>query len=269
MTFNERLRILSEQKRSFLSIGLDVDMDRIPGFLLDFEAPILEFNKSIIHATSDVVVAYKLNTAFYEAYSVQGWRSLKKTLDLIPDSVIKIADGKRGDVAHSSQKYRDAFFKELSFDAVTVSPYMGYDAVAAFLEDETKGAFILCLTSNESARDFQFFSDGKTYLFEKVAEKAVEWNTNGNCGLVVGATKAEHLRKIRKIAPNLPLLIPGVGIQGGDLKASVENAKDSHNGGFVINSSRGILYHSDDFDFAQKSRAAAEKLRNDMNSYRV
>jgi len=269
MTFNERLKVLSEQKKSFLSIGLDVDMDRIPGFLLDFEAPILEFNKSIIHATSDVTVAYKLNTAFYEAYSVQGWRSLKKTLDLIPDSVIKIADGKRGDVAHSSQKYRDAFFKELSFDAVTVNPYMGYDAVAPFLEDKTKGVFVLCLTSNESAGDFQFFSDGKKYLFEKVAEKAVQWNKNGNCGLVVGATVPEHLKKIREIAPNLPVLIPGVGAQGGDLETSVKNAKDSENGGFLINSSRGILYRSDDFDFAKRSRAAAEKLRNDINSYRV
>jgi len=269
MTFNERLRVLSEQKNSFLSIGLDVDMDRIPGFLLDFEAPILEFNKSIIHATSDVATAYKFNMAFYEAYSVQGWRSLKKTLDIIPDSAIKIADGKRGDVAHSSQKYRDAFFKELSFDAVTLNPYMGYDAIAPFLEDETKGVFILCLTSNESAGDFQFFSDGKNYLFEKIAEKAVEWNTNGNCGLVVGATKAKHLKKIREIAPDLPLLIPGVGTQGGDLKLSVENAMDSQNGGFLINSSRGILYHSDDFDFAQKSRAAAEKLRDDINTYRV
>ena len=269
MTFNERLRVLSNQKNSFLSIGLDVDMELIPGFLLDFESPILEFNKSIINATSDVTAAYKFNTAFYEAYSVQGWRSLKKTLDLIPESVIKIADGKRADVAHSSKKYRDAFFKELSFDAVTVNPYMGYDAIAPFLDDETKGVFVLCLTSNDSASDFQFFSDGQKYLFEKVAEKAVEWNTNGNCGLVVGATKAGHLKKIREIAPNLPLLIPGVGTQGGDLKESVENAKDSQNGGFLINSSRGILYKSNDFDFAQKSRIAAEELQNKINSYRV
>lgn len=267
MTFNENLRAIINQKKSCLSIGLDVDMDLIPGFLLDFEAPILEFNKSIINATSDVAAAYKLNLSFYEAYSVQGWRSMKKTLELIPDSVIKIADGKRGDVSHSARKYRDAFFKELSFDAVTLNPYLGYDSVAPFLEDESKGAFIVCLTSNESAAEFQFFSDGKTFLFERIAEKAAEWNKNDNCGLVVGATKANHLKRIREIAPDLPILIPGIGAQGGDLKASVENARDSRGGGFLINSSRAILYHSDDFEFAQKSRIAAGKLRDEINQH--
>ena len=265
MTFNDRLRAICQKKNSHLSVGLDVDLDRIPGFLLDFEAPILEFNKSIINATSDVAAAYKLNTAFYEAYSVQGWRSLKKTLDLIPEDVLKIADAKRGDVAHSSEKYRDAFFKELNFDAVTLNPLLGYDSVAPFLEDETRGVFLLCLTSNEGARDFQFFSDGKQTLFEKIAEKAVEWNQNKNVGLVVGATKAEYLRRVRAIAPDLPILLPGVGAQGGDLEASVTGAQDAQGGGFLVNSSRGILYDADNFEFAQTARKKAVALRDAIN----
>jgi len=265
MTFNHRLRTFCQNKKDHLSVGLDVDMDKMPGFLLDFEAPILEFNKSIIHATSDVVAAYKLNMAFYEAYSVQGWRSLKKTLDLIPEGVLKIADAKRGDVAHSSEKYRDAFFKELNVDAITLNPLLGYDSVAPFLEDETRGVFLLCLTSNDGARDFQSFSDGKEMLFEKIARKAVEWNKNNNVGLVVGATKAEYLHRVRQIAPDLPILLPGVGAQGGDLKASVAGARDASGGGFLINSSRGILYDADNFEFAQTARKKAIALRDAIN----
>ncbi len=268
MTFNDRLRTICQKKNSYLSVGLDVDMDRMPGFLLDFEAPILEFNKSIVNATADVVAAYKLNTAFYEAYSVQGWRSLKKTLDFIPKEVLKIADAKRGDVAHSSEKYRDAFFKELNFDAVTLNPLLGFDSVAPFLEDETRGVFLLCLTSNEGAQDFQFFSDGKKMLFEKIAEKAVEWNKKDNVGLVVGATKAEYLRRVREIAPKLPILLPGVGAQGGNLEASVIGAQDTSGGGFLVNSSRGILYDADNFEFAQTARKKAIALRDAINRAR-
>jgi orotidine-5'-phosphate decarboxylase len=199
---------------------------------------------------------------------VQGWRSLKKTLDLIPDDVIKIADAKRGDVPHSAEKYRDAFFKELPFDAVTLNPLLGYDAVAPFLEDETRGVFLLCLTSNEGAADFQFFSDGKRALFERIAEKAVAWNKNGNVGLVVGATKADYLERVRAIAPDLPILIPGVGAQGGDLRASVQAAQDASGGGFLVNSSRGILYDADNFEFAQTARKKAETLRDAINKAR-
>ncbi len=266
MTFNDRLRAICQKKNSHLSVGLDVDMDRIPGFLLDFEAPILEFNKSIIHATADVAAAFKLNTAFYEAYSVQGWRSLKKTLDLIPDGVIKIADAKRGDVAHSAEKYRDAFFKELPFDAVTLNPLLGYDSIAPFLEDETRGVFLLCLTSNEGAKDFQFFSDGSRTLFEKIAEKAVEWNTNHNVGLVVGATQSDYLKQVRAIAPDLPILLPGVGAQGGDLQAAVLEAKDPSGSGFLVNSSRGILYDADNYEFAQAARKKSLALRDAINT---
>ncbi len=267
MRFNERLRSTCRKKGSFLTIGLDPDFDRIPSFLKKFESPILEFNKSIINATSDLVCAYKLNMAFYEQFGVKGWRSLKKTIELIQEDTLIILDGKRADIANTSGKYAKSVFEELKADAVTVNPYMGGDSIAPFLEDESKGAFVLCLTSNPGAKDFQHLSVNGRHIFEEVANKANEWNTNDNVGLVVGATQSQFMKKIRNIAPNLPFLIPGVGAQGGDLEETISAGKNSENEGLIITVSRNILYQSDETDFASKSRAAALYLRDQINTH--
>jgi len=265
MTFYERLSDLCKRQGSFLCIGLDVNLEKFPPFLLEFEDPIVEFNKSIIHATSDLVCAYKLNTAFYEAYGVQGWRSLKKTLRYIPDSVITIADAKRGDIAHSAQMYAKAFFRELNFDAITVNPYLGYDAVEPFLMEEGKGVFVLCVTSNPGAKDFQLASGDSKPLYERVAEAVVKWNTKGNCGLVVGATQIEPLKRVRQIAPQLPLLIPGVGFQGGNLEQAVTFGLNERGEGILINVGRGVIYRSEDYNFAEEARKAAQEIRDQIN----
>ena len=269
MTFNERLRQTCRRKNSYLAIGLDPDMDRLPGFLMDFESPLLEFNKSIINATSDLVCAYKLNTAFYEHFGVQGWRALRKTIELIPEDTLTIIDGKRGDIGNSSEKYARMAFAELNGDAATVNPYMGYDSVEPFLQEESRGAFILCLTTNPGAEDFQYLKMGDRTLFEHVAQRAVAWNRKGNVGLVVGATRSDEFRAIRTIAPELPFLVPGVGAQGGDLERAVLGAADKNGEGFVISVSRGILYVSDDLDFAQASREKTEEFRDRINKIRA
>jgi len=268
MTFNERLREISRRKNTYLAIGLDPDMSRLPGFLMDFESPLLEFNKSIINATSDLVCAYKLNTAFYEHFGVQGWRVLRKTIELIPEDTLTIIDGKRGDIGNSSEKYARAAFAELGGDAVTVNPYMGHDSVAPFLRDKAKGAFVLCLTTNPGAEDFQYLDVGDRKLFAYVAQKAVEWNTQGNVGLVVGATRSEQFHTLREIAPDLPFLVPGIGAQGGDLEQAVRGAIDHHGGGFIISVSRSILYVSEDLEFAQASRKKAQEFRDQINRIR-
>ncbi|RKY85023.1 orotidine-5'-phosphate decarboxylase [candidate division KSB1 bacterium] len=268
MNFGERLDEVIAKQGSLLSIGLDVDVEKIPPFLNDFESPLLEFNKSIINATAELVCAYKLNLAFYEAYGIQGWRVLRKTLELIPPPVLKIADGKRADIGNSSRKYAHALFNELDFDAVTVNPYLGFDAIEPFLADSLKGVFVLCLTSNPGAADFQFLKVNQKFLFEIVAEKVVQWNLNGNCGLVVGATQAEQISRIRAIAPNLPLLIPGIGAQGGDLKTAISYGLAQNNGRIIINSGRSILYTSQQLDFAQQAYQQAVKLRDEINHIR-
>ena len=269
MSFNQRLRKVCREKNSYLAIGLDPDMDLLPGFLMDFESPILEFNKSIINATSDLVCAYKLNTAFYEIYGVQGWRVLRKTLELIPEDTLAIIDGKRGDVGHSSEKYARALFGDLAADAATVNPYLGRDALEPFIRDPNKGAFVLCLTSNPGAKDFQYRPIEGEPLFIHVARKAREWNVNQNIGLVVGATYAEEIHRVREQAPDLPFLIPGVGAQGGDLHQAVRGAADEQGEGFLISVSRGILYVADDVEFAQASRKAAKKYRDQINEIRT
>jgi orotidine-5'-phosphate decarboxylase len=269
MKFYDRLNEIIHKKDSLLTIGLDADLEKLPPFLMDFESPITEFNKSIINATSDLACAYKINTAFYEQFGIQGFRSMKKTIELIPKDVLIIIDGKRADIGHSSAKYAKALYHECHADAVTINPYLGYDSVAPFFEDESKGVFLLCLTSNSGARDFQYVKTetGKT-LFELVAEKAVSWNQNGNIGLVVGGTQAEELGKIRKIAPELPILVPGIGAQGGDLKKSLELGCRKDNDGILITVSRSILYASDDLEFASKSREVAQNIKDEINRIR-
>ncbi len=268
MKFVERLIEIIRKKNSLLCIGLDTDIENIPEKLSGEKDPVFSFNKDIIDKTHDLAAAYKINTAFYEVNGVKGWTSLTKTIDYIPDDVIIIADAKRGDIGNTAKRYARAFFTELKADAVTLNPYLGSDSLEPFIEYDDKGLFILCLTSNKGAQDFQKLKiDGK-YLYQVVAEKVVELNKNGNCGLVVGATFPEEMKGIREIAHNLPILIPGIGAQGGDLEKTIYFGTDSKGELALINSSRGIIYSSKGDDFAQAARNAAEELKNQINIFR-
>ena len=254
-----------KSKRSFLCIGLDTDIKKIPTHLLELEDPIFEFNKQIIDATKDLCVAYKPNIAFYESLGVSGWISLQKTLDYIPKNIFTIADAKRGDIGNTSSMYARAFFENMSFDSITVAPYMGSDSVTPFLEFKDKWAIVLSLTSNKGGLDFQKIKgeNGKQ-LFKQVLETSQNWGTDKNMMYVVGATRSEQLSEIRKIIPNHFLLVPGVGAQGGNL---LDVAKYGMNSdcGLLVNSSRGIIYASSDIDFAEKAREEAEKLQHKMD----
>ena len=254
-----------KSKRSFLSIGLDTDIKKMPSHLLELEDPIFEFNKQIIDATKDLCVAYKPNIAFYESMGVSGWNSLEKTLDYIPKNIFTIADAKRGDIGNTSNMYARTFFEKMNFDSVTVAPYMGSDSVTPFLDFKDKWAIVLALTSNKGGLDFQKTENknGKQ-LFEQVLETSQNWGTDKNMMYVVGATRAEQLSEIRAIIPNHFLLVPGVGAQGGSLE---DVAKYGMNAdcGLLVNSSRGIIYASSDIDFAEKAREEAEKLQHKMD----
>ena len=253
-------------KNSFLCIGLDVDLTKIPPHLLELEDPIFEFNKAIIDATHDLCVSYKPNTAFYEAYGIKGWQSLEKTINYIntnyPD-IFTIADAKRGDIGNTSSMYAKAFFEDLNFNSVTVAPYMGKDSVEPFLAFNNKHTIMLTLTSNEGAFDFQTQNINGQELYKVVLETSKSWKNSENLMYVVGATKAEYFTEIRKIVPNSFLLVPGVGAQGGSL-AEVCNYGLSDNVGLLINSSRGIIYASNSTDFAKKAREEALKLQQEM-----
>ena len=253
-----------KKKKSFLCIGLDTDIKKIPTHLLELEDPIFEFNKQIINATKDLCVAYKPNIAFYESMGVSGWNSLQKTLDYIPNDIFTIADAKRGDISNTSRMYARAFFENMNFDSVTVAPYMGSDSVTPFLEFKDKWAIVLALTSNKGGFDFQKL-EGKNgkQLFEQILDTSKEWGTDKNMMYVVGATRAEELSKIRKIIPNHFLLVPGVGAQGGNVQ---DVAKYGMNAdcGLLINSSRGIIYAGNDVDFAEKAKIEAQKLQHEM-----
>jgi orotidine-5'-phosphate decarboxylase len=253
-----------KKKQSFLCIGLDTDIKKIPTHLLELEDPIFEFNKQIIDATKDLCVAYKPNIAFYESIGLSGWNSLQKTLDYIPKDIFTIADAKRGDIGNTSNMYARAFFENMNFDSITVSPYMGSNSVTPFLEFEDKWAIVLALTSNKGGLDFQKIKgkNGKQ-LFEQVLEASKQWGTDENMMYVVGATRAEELSEIRKIIPNHFLLVPGVGAQGGNVQ---DVAKYGMNAdcGLLINSSRGIIYAGNDVDFAEKAKIEAQKLQHEM-----
>lgn len=262
----QQLQEQIQTKKSFLCIGLDVDLNKIPEHLLQTEDPIFEFNKAIIDVTHDLCVSYKPNTAFYEAYGIRGWKSLERTIHYINEKypeIFTIADAKRGDIGNTSSMYARAFFKDLNFDSVTVAPYMGKDSVEPFLAFEDKHTIMLALTSNEGAFDFQTkMVDGKE-LYKTVIGTSKTWKNSENLMYVVGATKAEYFTEIRKIVPDSFLLVPGVGAQGGSL-AEVCKYGMNENVGLLINSSRGIIYASDRTDFAEKARAEALKLQQEM-----
>jgi orotidine-5'-phosphate decarboxylase len=257
-----------QKKRSFLCVGLDTDILKIPKYLLDTSDPIFSFNKEIIDATAEFAVACKPNLAFYESQGWQGWESLEKTVMYVkskyPD-IFLIADAKRGDIGNTSNLYARTFFDRLDFDAVTVAPYMGEDSVKPFMTYLDKWVILLALTSNKGAFDFQFLKDEKTgnQLFETVLKTSQNWGTSENMMYVVGATKAEKLKEIREIVPDHFLLVPGVGAQGGSLEAVANNGMNNKCG-LLVNSSRGIIYASTDVDFAEKAGEAAKKVQQEM-----
>lgn len=252
-------------KRSFLCVGLDTDINKIPKFLLKSEDPVYEFNKQIIAATHDLCVAYKPNLAFYEADGVKGLISMEKSLREIPANVFTIADAKRGDIGNTSSMYARSFFQHYGFHSVTVAPYMGSDSVKPFLEFKDKWVIVLALTSNEGAFDFQFVDSASgEKLYEKVIRKCMTWATPEQLMFVVGATKAESLTNIRALAPDNFLLVPGVGAQGGSL-ADVAKYGMNKDCGLLVNASRSILYASGGEDFAEKAREEALKMQKEMD----
>jgi orotidine-5'-phosphate decarboxylase len=254
------------QKKSFLCVGLDVDLSKIPVHLLKEEDPIFEFNRQIIDATHHLAVAYKPNTAFYEAYGIKGWIALEKTINYINQNypeLFTIADAKRGDIGNTSTMYAKAFFEDLNFDSVTVAPYMGSDSVEPFLAFENKTTILLALTSNKGGLDFQGLKIGNNELYKEVLKTALTWKNSENLMFVVGATKAEYFSEIRKIVPNHFLLVPGVGAQGGNLQDVCKYGlnKDC---GLLINSSRGIIYAGNDKNFAEAAQNEAFNLQQEM-----
>jgi orotidine-5'-phosphate decarboxylase len=261
--FASRLLSASRRNRSLLCVGLDPDSDMLP------VKNIFEFNKAIIDATSDLVCCYKPNLAFYEALGIRGLQALKKTIAYIPGDIPVIGDAKRGDIGNTASAYAKALFGYYKFDAVTVNPYLGYDSVKPFLDYRGKGIFVLCRTSNSSASDFQDLVDNfGMKLYQTVALRAGDWNKAGNIGLVVGATYPEELREIRKLCPEMPLLIPGIGTQGGDLELSVKYGVDSNKEMAIIVAARQVLYASKGADYAQAARKTASELRDAINRYR-
>jgi len=257
-----------KKKKSFLCIGLDVDLNKIPKHLLKEDDPIFAFNKAIIDATHHLCVAYKPNTAFYEAYGLKGWQALEKTIDYINKNhpeIFTIADAKRGDIGNTSTMYAKAFFEDLAFDSVTVAPYMGKDSVEPFLAFEDKHTILLALTSNQGAFDFQTKTVDGIELYKQVLETSKSWQNSENLMYVVGATKAEFLADIRKIIPDSFLLVPGVGAQGGNLQEVCRYGMNNTIG-LLINSSRGIIYASNQEDFAQAAAAKAKVLQLEMES---
>jgi len=256
-----------KKKRSFLCVGLDPVIEKIPPHLLKYKDPILEFNKQLIDATQDICVAYKPNTAFYEARGLKGWQSLVDTWKYIPKDIFTIADAKRGDIGNTSAMYADAFFNEekseMSFDAVTVAPYMGNDSVVPFLSYPDKWVILLALTSNSGHSDFQLKSCPEGKLYEEVIRISSTWANSEQLMYVVGATRGSEFKNIRRLAPDNFLLVPGVGAQGGSLQDVCEHGLNDHCG-LLVNSSRGIIYAGNGLDFAEKAREEALKLQQEM-----
>ncbi len=268
MTFLEKLRAATDRNDSLLCVGLDPVTDRLPDSVRSKNNPTLYFCQQIIDATADLVCAYKPNLAFFGSLGETGLSTLKATLDHVPSEIPKIVDAKVGDIASTAVKYAEMFFGGLGADAVTVNPLMGSDAVRPFLEWKNKAIFVLCLTSNKSAKEFETLTTEEGPLYELVAKYAGIWGNANNCGLVVGATRAKRIGRIRALAPELPLLIPGIGAQGGDLAATVSAGTDAEGSGVLINASRSVLYAGNGADFGSKSREAANDLREKINEHR-
>lgn len=268
MNFKDRVIETIKKRNSALCVGLDTEPGKLPDVLKNEKDPVLKFNKEIIEATKEFTAAYKPNLAFYEQFGTKGFGYFEKTLEYIGDDVLKIADAKRGDIGNTSKKYAHAFFEHFNCDAITLSPYMGEDSVSPFLEREDKGVFILALTSNKGSFDFQMqkMADGR-FLYETVIEKINSWNEKKNCGLVVGATHPQMFEGIRKLAPDLPYLIPGIGAQGGDLENTVRYGFVKNDVLALVNSSRGIIFASNGPDFAERAAEEAKKLRDQINNY--
>lgn len=263
----EELYSRIKEKKSFLCVGLDTDINQLPAHLKNEDDPVFAFNKAIIDATLPYAVAYKPNMAFYECLGSKGWESLEKTLRYLPNSVFKIADAKRGDIGNTSDRYAQTFFEHLNFDSVTLSPYMGKDSIEPYLKYPGKYAIVLALTSNPGALDFQLIptSIENKALFEKVLIRSSRWGSKENMMYVVGATRPEMLKKIREIIPEHFLLVPGVGAQGGNLQEVAENGF-THQCGLLVNASRSILYASKETDFAEKAACEAAKLQAHMQA---
>jgi orotidine-5'-phosphate decarboxylase len=269
-----RLQLIQqiEQKKSYLCVGLDTDITKIPKHLRSHRNAVFEFNKQIIDATKDLCVTYKINTAFYEALGLKGWEALEQTVNYIPKDIFTIADAKRGDIGNTSAQYAKAFFETLNFDAITVAPYMGEDSVKPFLEYDNKWTIVLGLTSNTGSKDFEQLNvvdrltNSEEFLYERVLRKVSEWGTSNNLMFVIGATKAKDLEHIRKIIPEHFLLVPGVGTQGGSLE---DVSKYGMNKGFglLVNASRAIIFAGENENFAEEARKVAQEYQKEMSGY--
>ncbi|MBD3273968.1 MAG: orotidine-5'-phosphate decarboxylase [Candidatus Marinimicrobia bacterium] len=266
ISFNEKLNAIQEQSESMLCVGLDPDLERLPASLPKNAVGVAHFCENIIQSTKDHVCAYKINSAFFEVLGGDGFDLLSDIRELIPEKILTIYDVKRGDIGNTAKHYARAAFHELDMDAVTINPYMGYDAVEPFIQDPERGVFILGLTSNPGSQDFQQLmlgSDDRLYI--QVIKKAAEWNTQNNVGLVVGATKAEAFGEIRRLINDMPILAPGVGAQGGDLKKILQAGLTEQNTGLIIPISRAVIFASDHEDFAEKAGSAAKEFKDQIN----
>jgi len=264
MTRNQLIQLINT-KKSFLSVGLDADIDKIPQHLKNSEDPVFEFNKAIIDSTIDYAVAFKLNLAFYESIGHEGWLSFEKTIEYLKKrgNIFTIADAKRSDIGNTATHYAKAFFENLGFDAVTVNPFMGYDAVVPFLKYKDKFTIILALTSNAGSSDFQMQYCGNKYLYEEVIVKSAKWASPDQIMYVIGATKADVLKNARELVPDNFFLVPGVGAQGGDLQSVCKHGMNDQCG-LLINSSRSIIFSSQDRDFAEKAGESAFEIQKQM-----
>ena len=258
-----QLREIIFKKRSVLCVGLDTDITKIPKHLLAEEDPVFAFNKAIIDATKDYTVAYKINTAFYEAQGIKGWVSMERTLNYIPKDIFTIADAKRGDIGNTSEQYARTFFHTYPFDSVTVAPYMGADSVKPFLQFEGKWSIVLGLTSNAGSADFQLQQCDDEMLYQKVLKTVASWGTPDNIMFVIGATRKEQLQEVRALLPDHFFLVPGVGAQGGDVDTVCRNAMNK-DAGILINVSRGIIFADSTTAFAEKANEEARKYQGEM-----
>ncbi|TAK60250.1 MAG: orotidine-5'-phosphate decarboxylase [Bacteroidetes bacterium] len=266
--FLQKLKHIQRKNNSLLCIGLDTDVMKVPEFLYKYEDPQYEFNRLIIDATKDLVCAYKLNIAFYESVGEHSWYTIHHTLARIPEEIVTIGDGKRGDIGSSAEKQAHSLCYDWEFAGTTVNPYMGKDAVEPFMKRKDQCAFVLAITSNKGAKDFQYLKAKGKPLYEHVVLQAKKWNTKKNVGLVVGATKPEDLKRVRKIVPTMPILIPGIGAQKGNLEATVRYGCDKNGELAIINVGRGVIYAGSGDEFADKARASALKYREQINNYR-